>query len=88
MSVKKYDAVATIGEYTDRNGQKKKRYQNVGAVFENENGLSLKLDAVPVSKDWSGWIAFYPPKDRSASAPVQSAPADTDPFHDDAIPFG
>lgn len=65
MAIKKYDAVATIGEYKDRNGETKKRYVNVGSVFENDKGnLSLKLDAVPVGQEWSGWISFFEPKER------------------------
>lgn len=84
MSAKKFDAVATIGEYTDRNGQTKKRYLNVGAVFENDKGLSLKIDALPLGKDWNGWIAFYPPKDRDGgSAPKVAATAPASEFNDD-----
>jgi hypothetical protein len=72
MAKKAYDAVATVGEYTDREGNKKKRYMNVGTVFQNDEGqLSMKLDAIPISKDWSGFINFYPPKDRT----VDSTPA-------------
>jgi len=64
--------VATVGEYTDREGNKKKRYMNVGTVFQNDEGqLSMKLDAIPISKEWSGFINFYPPKDRT----VDSTPA-------------
>ena len=64
-AIKKYDAVATIGEYKDRNGETKKRYVNVGTVFENDKGqLSLKLDAVPCAQEWTGWISFFEPKER------------------------
>lgn len=60
---KKYDAVATIGEYTNKQGEKKKRYLTVGAVMEGSDGrMALKLDALPTNPDWSGWIAFYEPK--------------------------
>lgn len=87
-SVKKFDAVATVGSYTDRNGQDKKRYLNVGAVFENENGLSLKIEALPLSKDWNGWIAFYPPKESRTDTAASSAPAKpVDDFVDDDIKF-
>jgi hypothetical protein len=41
---KKYDVVATVGEYTDGQGQQKKRYLNVGAVMSNDNGFYLLLD--------------------------------------------
>lgn len=94
MAKKLYDAVATIGEYKDRNGETKKRYINVGSVFENDKGsLSLKLDSVPVSPEWSGWISFYEPKERdqSQSRPVQNslppAPAAVVMDQSDDIPF-
>lgn len=65
MAKKIYDAVATIGKYKDRNGETRKRYINVGSVFETDKGqLSLKLDAVPVGQDWSGWVSFFEPKER------------------------
>lgn len=68
MATKKYEAVATIGEYKDKNGETKKRYINVGTVFENDKGqLSLKLDAVPVGQEWSGWISFFDPKPRDGN---------------------
>jgi hypothetical protein len=62
MNRKKYDAVATIGEYTTKSGEKKKRYTTIGSVFEDDAGrLSLKLDCVPVGPEWSGWVSFYDP---------------------------
>ena len=60
---KLYDAVVTTGEYEDRSGNKKKRYLTVGAVFEGEKGLSLKLEALP-TVGFSGWINFYAPRER------------------------
>jgi len=94
MAHKKYDAVATIGEYTDRNGATKKRYVNVGTVFENDKGqLSLKMDVVPVGQEWSGWISFFEPKPRDGQPAPQPArqavPAPARTHHDDAddIPF-
>ena len=73
---KKYDAVATVGKYTAKDGTEKKRYLTIGAVFEGEGGkLSLKLDGVPVSPDWSGWISFYEPKPYGgALAPEEEPP--------------
>ncbi len=41
---KKYDVVAVVGEYTDKQGQQKKRYMNVGAVMSNDNGFYMLLD--------------------------------------------
>lgn len=42
---KKYDAVIAVGEYTNAQGEKKKRYLNIGAVMESEHGPYLLLDA-------------------------------------------
>lgn len=66
---KKYDAVATIGSYRNKAGEEKKRYITCGSVFEGDDGrLSLKLDAVPTSPEWTGWVAFYEPRDGSPNA--------------------
>jgi hypothetical protein len=87
---KKYDAVATVGKYTAKDGTEKKRYLTVGAVFENDNGnLSLKLDGMPVSPEWSGWISFYEPKPYAGNdAHNQSKANGYAPQDDDSqIPF-
>lgn len=90
---KKYDVVATNGEYKDRQtGETKKRYVNVGSVFEDDQGrLSMKLDAFPVGQEWSGWLSFYEPKGREQQQPSQqqqpklAQPSDDD--DGDDIPF-
>jgi hypothetical protein len=57
---KKYDAVATVGKYKNNQGEEKKRYLNVGTVFEGDDGrLSMKMEALPISTEWSGWVSFY-----------------------------
>lgn len=98
---KKYDAVATIGEYTDKQtGEKKKRYATVGTVFENDEGkLSLKLDTIPVCPGWSGFIQFYEPKAydggerqsapaaRPVSRGMPPAPAATNDDEEENLPF-
>ena len=61
-----HDAVATVGEYTDKFGEKKKRYYTCGKAFSDDQGrISIKLDSVPVGNDWNGWLSLYPAKDRS-----------------------
>jgi len=76
---KKYDAVATVGKYPAKDGTEKKRYITVGAVFESENGkLSMKLESVPTSPEWSGWISFYEPKPYGGGANQEES---------DSIPF-
>ncbi len=38
MSTKTHDLAAKVGEYTDRNGNKKARWQNVGALMQDRDG--------------------------------------------------
>lgn len=56
---KKFDVVVTQ-RYQDRDGNEQKKYVNIGAVIETRNGLSLKLESVPVG--WDGWAGLYEPK--------------------------
>lgn len=88
-------AVATVGTYTDRQGNEKKRYLNVGTLFKYEDGgLALKIDAVPIGEGWNGFISFYDIEDRQDSnrgggerpQQRQSGPRESYDLNDD-IPF-
>lgn len=65
-SRRRYDAVATIATYKDKEtGETKKIRQRIGTVFESESGrLSLKLDLVPICPAWSGFVSFCEPGER------------------------
>jgi hypothetical protein len=87
---KTHDAVYAGEKYTDRDGNEKTRYVNVGALFTRDDGsMTMKLEAVPVG--FNGWINFYEPKPKEGeqrqerSRPSRSAP----PADDDAgdVPF-
>ena len=41
---KKYDLVVKTGEYTDRDGQTKGRFKNVGVIMDGQNGPYILLD--------------------------------------------
>ncbi|MGZ3797892.1 MAG: hypothetical protein ACXVB1_16090 [Pseudobdellovibrionaceae bacterium] len=41
---KTHDLVIKTGEYTNAQGEKKNRYQNVGAVMEGDNGPFILLE--------------------------------------------
>ena len=63
---KRFDCVAVTGDYKDRDGNNKKRYLNIGSIFEREDGsICQKIDALPLGTDWliNGWVNFYPLKD-------------------------
>ncbi len=89
MARKIYDVVATVGKYTDKQGNEKKRYVNVGAVFEGDNGMSMKLETIPVGPEWSGWLSFYEPKARENSPVTDHSAAKANAYvpDDDDIPF-
>ena len=66
--------LATIGTYKDAGGNEKKRYVQCGVAFTDEQGrTSLKMDAMPVSPEWSGWLQLFPMEDdrREQSPPRQ-----------------
>ena len=80
--------VATVGKYTDSNGQEKNRYVTVGKAFvRDDKSVSIKVDAMPVGPEFSGWLNLYDLDDeqpRKAAAP--SAPAMA-PVTDEDLPF-
>lgn len=59
---KTHDIVATIGKFKDRaTGDEKKRYLNVGTLFTDEQDrLTIKIEAMPIGLEWSGWLSCYP----------------------------
>jgi len=45
-----------VGEYTNSQGEKKKRYQRIGSIIETKNGPMLKMDVIPLREGgWDGW---------------------------------
>ena len=86
MAKVKYEVVATLGEYQNSAGETKKRYQKCGVVFQNEHGLSLKLDTIPVSPDWNGWFSLFDPKPRDERETMTQS-RNPEFVEDDEIPF-
>lgn len=84
---KLYDVVAITGKYTDREGNEKNRYLNIGAVIQTKNGQMLKLEAVPVG--WDGWCYLNEPKPRDEQPQRRAVPAKSSSFDDldDDIPW-
>lgn len=52
---------AKVGTYTDRDGKEKGRWVDVGTLFSSPHGsnMTIKLDSVPVSPDWKGWLSVF-----------------------------
>lgn len=94
MSKKVYDICVKTGSYTNRDGETKNRYQNVGAVIQGDNGPFILLErwfnpaGVDTDRD-SVLLSLFkadrdkPRRDEQQSAPQQSAPSDLE----DDIPF-
>jgi hypothetical protein len=55
MAVKK-QLKAKAGTYTNKQGEEKTRYVNVGVLLETSKGEMLKIESLPVFFD--GWIYF------------------------------
>ena len=90
MSMKQFKkVVATVGKYTDANGQEKNRYVTVGRAFIREDkSVSIKVDAMPVGPEFSGWLNLYDlDEDRQGQAPARAAPAPAPAAVDDDLPF-
>lgn len=94
MALKKtHDAVYAGEKYTDREGNEKTRYINIGVLFARDDGsMTMKLESLPIG--FNGWINFYEPKpkdgeqpQRQASRPQRTAVPATDDFEDSSIPF-
>ncbi|MDE2469168.1 MAG: hypothetical protein KGL35_10625 [Bradyrhizobium sp.] len=90
MSMRKtHDAVFAGEKYTDREGNEKTRFINMGALFTRDDGsLCAKIESIPVG--FTGWVNFYEPRADNAERPARqrpqrTAPATQDP--DDDIPF-
>ena len=72
-----HDVLATVGTYKDRQtGEEKKRRLKIGAAFTSPEGnISIKLDAVPVGPDWSGWLSLYPAERWTGQEPARAQAA-------------
>lgn len=94
--MKKYDIVAVTGEYTNKQGETKKQYKNVGAVMTNQNGgFYIMLDrtfnpaGLPNPENRSSCVLsmFEPKSDGSTSQSQQGRRQQPVNDFDSDIPF-
>lgn len=82
--------VVKTGEYVDRSGQTKGRWQNVGTLFKHDDGsCSIKIDSIPIGHpNWEGWCMLFDFDDKSEQQPQQQRrqPQNQQPPHEE-IPF-
>jgi len=68
-----------VGEYRNKEGETKKRYQRIGSVIETKNGPMLKLDVIPLREGgWDGWAYMNDPKPQDDRRPRQVDQLDDD----------
>lgn len=79
---KQYDLSVKVGEYTDRDGNTKSRYQNVGVVMDGANGPYILLNrtfnpaGVPGQADRESIIiSMFTPRDENQQAQASQAQA-------------
>ena len=72
-STRTHDIYATVGRYK-HDGRRMKRSIFIGSGFTDREGrLYLRLDAVPVSQEWSGWLTLHPVR-RPTDEPLPELP--------------
>lgn len=88
-----YILKGSTGTYQNKAGETKKKWVNVGTLYNRDGRWSVKIDAIPAS-GWDGWLSAFEPQQegefnsRQSSQPTRrgnSAPSRGD-FGDDA-PF-
>ena len=66
------------GQYKNKDGAQKNRYQRIGSIIDTKNGDMLKLDQIPlIDGGWNGWANIHDPmpKEKLAGLP-QDNPED------------
>lgn len=57
------EITVVIGQYTNKEGQTKNRYQRIGSIIDSKNGQLLKLDNIPLKEGgWDGWAYVNDPR--------------------------
>mgnify|MGYP001313713962 CR=1 FL=1 len=54
------DVCTITGKYNDQQGNEKNRYLKVGAWFDNEGRISVKLEAIPLPDEKGNvWMSLF-----------------------------
>lgn len=96
--MKKYDITVKTGTFTDRNGEEKGRYENIGEVHANKEGnfyarfnafrlLGIAMAGIAKGDDSIMASLFAPRGDDAKPQATSQAPARRDADFDDDIPF-
>ncbi|MFY8184122.1 MAG: hypothetical protein ACOVKL_07910 [Polynucleobacter sp.] len=70
------------GQYKNKEGAQKNRYQRIGSIVDTKNGDMLKLDQLPlIDGGWNGWAYINEPRQQD------DAPKSRPTVMDDDVPF-
>jgi hypothetical protein len=65
------DVCTITGKYNDQQGNEKNRYLKVGAWFDNEGRISVKLEAIPLpDPNGAVWLSLFLRKDDDQQQPA------------------
>jgi hypothetical protein len=96
---KKYDLSVKTGEYTDRDGQTKGRYLNIGVMMETDKGPYILLNrtfnpaGVPGNNERDNiMVSLFEPRDNQGQSQAPAQQRQASPFPpqrplDDDVPF-
>lgn len=78
------DVCTITGKYNDQQGNEKNRYLKVGAWFDNEGRISVKLEAIPLpDPNGNVWLSLFMRQDDNSNqqqpAPQQQQQRQTPP---------
>ena len=69
------------GQYKNKDGVQKNRYQRIGSIIETKNGDMLKLDQMPlIDGGWNGWAYINDPRQEEQGRSEQPRKSDDVPF--------
>ena len=64
---KYFEITATVGEFTTKDGVKKKKYLKLGVIHDSKHGPILKLDLIPLQ--WDGYAFINEPYKKAIANP-------------------
>lgn len=79
-----FEVTANLGEYTNAQGEKKKKYQKIGVIHDSKHGPTLKLDLIPMQ--WNGYAYINEPYDKEKPK-AEPKPNRNRDIPDDDIPW-
>ena len=65
--------VCATGKYTDKNGNEATSWHTLGYVLDDGGKKKIKLDSIPLSNEWDGWVTIAPLDEDRKQQPQQQS---------------